>query len=275
MTKPGLAIAIDGSTLELAGRTIWSELSLSVPRGQFLTVIGPNGAGKTSLLRVLLGLLPARGALSVLGDRPGAANHRIGYVPQQKSFDVDLPMRGRDLVAMGLDGHRWGIRRRSQEDGERISQAIAEVGAAAYAERALGRLSGGEQQRLRIAQALVADPELLLCDEPLLSLDLGNQREICGLIDRWRKERGGTVLFVTHDINPVLAMTDQVLALVDGRWAAGKPNEVLSSGSLSRLYGSPVEVVRVAGRVIVLSDVGDPAGGHHDHSTDPQHWSRA
>ena len=258
------AVRIEQSTLVLGRRTIWRELSLEVTTGEFLTVIGPNGAGKTSLLKVLLGLLPASGTVEVLGRPPGKGNSRIGYVPQQKALDPDLPLRGRDLVRMGLDGGRWGPGVRSQRSERRVAEALTSVGASAYADAPVGRLSGGEQQRLRIAQALLGDPILLLFDEPLLSLDLHNQREICNLIAGWQRERGGTVVFVTHDVNPVLAMTDRVLAVVGGRWAEGTPDEILTTETMSELYGSPVEVLRVGGRVVVLADTGDPLGSHHD-----------
>jgi zinc/manganese transport system ATP-binding protein len=143
------------------------------------------------------------------------------------------------------------------------------VGAAEFADAPVGRLSGGEQQRLRIAQALVGEPRLLLCDEPLLSLDLHHQREICELIGAWQRRSGGTVVFVTHDVNPVLSLTDRVLAVVGGRWAAGQPDEILTSTTMSDLYDSPVDVLHVRGRVVVLADTGDPIGGHHDHPLEP------
>src|SRR5438270_1550087 len=259
------AIRIEGSTLQLGGRTIWRELSLRVSPGEFLTVIGPNGAGKTSLLKVLLGLLPASGVIEVLGQPPRRGNRRIGYVPQQKAIDPDLPVRGRDLVRMGVDGARWGLALPSGPIDSQVTATLTSVGAARFADVPLGRLSGGEQQRVRIAQALVGQPELLLCDEPLLSLDLHVQREVCELIGDWRTRAGGTVVFVTHDVNPVLGLTNRVPAFVGGRWALGTPDEVLTSEALSRLYESPVAVIRHEGRVIVLSDVGDPGGFHHDH----------
>jgi len=264
------AVKIERSTLVLGRRTIWRDLSLEVTAGEFLTVIGPNGAGKTSLLKVLLGLLPTSGTVEVLGRPPDKGNPRIGYVPQQKAMDPDLPLRGRDLVRMGLDGARWGPGLPSRQIERRVAEALGSVGASAYADAPAGRLSGGEQQRLRIAQSLVGEPDLLLFDEPLLSLDLHNQREICALIAGWQRERGGTVIFVTHDVNPVLAMTDRVLAVVSGRWAEGSPDEILTTETMSELYGSPVEVLRLRGRVVVLADTGDPLGSHHDIAELPQ-----
>lgn len=262
------AIRVEDSTLRLGGRKLWEGLSLRVPAGEFLAVIGPNGAGKTSLLKVLLGLLPADGLVEVLGQPPRRGNRRIGYVPQQRAIDPDLPLRGRDLVRMGLEGDRWwfgGV----PGSGSRVDGILAAVGAASFAEAPVGRLSGGEQQRLRIAQALIGEPQLLLCDEPLLSLDLHHQREICELISSWQQRSGGTVVFVTHDVNPVLSLTNRVLAVVGGRWAAGPPEKILTSATMSELYGSEVDVLRVRGRVIVLADVGDPIGGHHELPVEP------
>ena len=261
------AIRIEGSTLQLGESTIWRDLSLRVPAGEFLTVIGPNGAGKTSLLKVLLGLLPGSGLVEVLGRPPRRGDRRIGYVPQQKAIDPDLPLRGRDLVRMGLDGDRWRIRG-LPGGSRRVDEMLAAVGATPFADAPVGRLSGGEQQRLRIAQALISEPRLLLCDEPLLSLDLHHQREITELIGDWQRRSGGTVVFVTHDVNPVLSLTNRILAVVGGRWAAGRPDEILTSATMSSLYASAVDVLRVRGRVIVLADIGDAAGGH-EHPADP------
>ncbi|HEY0639916.1 MAG TPA: metal ABC transporter ATP-binding protein [Pseudonocardiaceae bacterium] len=248
-----------GASLAFGRRTLWDGLDLDVAPGEFLAVLGPNGSGKTSLVRVLLGMQRlTAGTAHVTGGRG------LGYVPQQKALDPQLPLRGRDLVALGLDGHRWGLTlapatRRARR--EAVDRALEAVGATGYADRPVGRLSGGEQQRLRVAQALVGDPSVLLCDEPLLSLDLAHQRAVAELIDARRREHGTTVLFVTHELNPVLQYVDRVLYLVDGRFRVGTPDEVMTSATLSALYRTQVDVLRVRGRIIVVG--GEECQDHH------------
>jgi zinc/manganese transport system ATP-binding protein len=262
-------------------RVLWSGLDLDVAPGEFLAVLGPNGAGKSTLLKAALGELPlSAGELLVAGSPPGKGNRAIGYVPQQKSLDAALPLRARDLVAMGLDGHRWGPRRRTPEDRRRIAEALDAVGASGYADAPVGLLSGGEQQRVRIAQALATDPVLLLADEPLLSLDLGHQRAVSAIIDRRRREHGTAVVFVTHEINPVLELVDRVLYIVDGQYRLGTPAEVMTSENLSELYRTPVDVLEVHGRIVVVGAPDHPAGPsqHHEHDAghhDPGHAGHA
>ena len=249
--------------LRFGDRVLWDDLSFTLASGELLAVLGPNGTGKTSLIRILLGLLtPSAGSVLIEGKPPRDQRRRIGYVPQQRAFDRDLPLRGRDLVRLGIDGHRWGAGRLSNHDRARIAQVLADVGSTEYADAPIGRLSGGEQQRLRIAQAVVADPALLLVDEPLLSLDLAYQQTITHLLDDRRRTAGTPVVFVTHDINPVLPMVDRVLYLAPGRWAIGTPDEVLTSESLSSLYDTEVDVLRVRDRIVV---VGTPDDSHVHH----------
>jgi zinc/manganese transport system ATP-binding protein len=173
-------------------------------------------------------------------------------VPQRRSFDADVAFRGRDLVRLGLDGHRWGCPWPSRAARRRLDAVIAAVGATDYADAPLGRLSGGEQQRLRIAQALVGEPALLLCDEPLVSLDLAHQRAVVDLIDARRRAAATAVVFVTHELNLVLPVVDRVLYLAGGRWAVGRPDEIMTSQTLSELYGTEIHVLRVRGRIVVV-----------------------
>lgn len=255
------------ASLRFGGRTLWSELDLSIDAGEFIAVLGANGSGKSSLLKAVLGLQPlTSGTIELLGEPIRRGDRRIGYVPQQKLADDGTPLRGRDLVGLGLDGHRYGFALPTRGRRAEIDRLLDAVGAGGYASSPLARLSGGEQQRLRIAQALADEPSLLLCDEPLLSLDLSNQRMVSELVDRARTNHALGVLFVTHDINPVLGMVDRVLYLAEGRFRVGRPDEVLRSDVLSSLYGTSVEVIRSRGRIVV---VGAPESPHHQ-SEEPE-----
>ena len=245
-------LSLQAARLTLGGRTLWRDLDLDVAPGEFIAVLGPNGSGKTSLLRTVLGQHSLEaGTLTVRGS--------VGYIPQQYAESDGMGLRGRDLVAFGVDGTRWGTGLLNYRQRRAVvNAAIDEVGAQRYARKPLGVLSGGEQQRLRIAQALTTDPSVLLCDEPLASLDLKNQRLVVDLLDERRRRADTAILFVTHEINPVLPFVDRVLYLVDGEFRFGPVDEVMTTETLSELYGSRVEVLRARGRLIVI-------GGEDDH----------
>jgi zinc/manganese transport system ATP-binding protein len=264
----GAVVQLRDASLRFGDRSVWEALDLDIGAGAFVAVLGPNGVGKTSLLRVLLGVTElSEGNATVLGRPPRRGSPQVGYVPQQRAFDATLPLRGRDFVGLGVDGHRWGIRS-ARGRGARVDSAIREVSAEGYADAPVGLLSGGEQQRLRVAQAMISDPALLLCDEPLLSLDLNHQRVVVDLLEQGRREHGTAVVFVTHEINPILRLVDRVLYIAPGSWAIGRPDEVLTTETLSRLYGTNVDVLRVRGRVVVVGvpDEPDTALGDTGHA---------
>jgi zinc/manganese transport system ATP-binding protein len=270
------AVALDELAVQLGEREVLREVDLTVELGEFIAVLGPNGAGKSTLMRAILGLVPlSRGRARVLGQSPAEARPRIGYLPQRHGFDRSARIRGIDFVRLGLDGTRWGLplaitpraRARRRAERTRIEQVIEMVGATGYARRAIGELSGGEQQRLLIAQALVREPEMLILDEPLDGLDIPNQVAVAGLLRRIATAQGVAVLLVAHDVNPLLGHVDRVLYLAGGRALAGPVDGVITAENLSRLYGAPIDVLHTRdGRLVV---VGSPEAPHHHGDRHP------
>ncbi len=263
-------IQVEGAAVTLGGRTIWQEVRLAVQPGEFLAILGPNGAGKSTLLKAILGLIPlTRGTISVLGHPARRGNAAIGYVPQRRHFEADVRIRGRSMVRLGLDGRNWGLPLpflqpgRAREATRRVQEAIDLVGAGAYADRPIGELSGGEQQRLLIAQALVTQPRILALDEPMESLDLRNQQGVASVIRQISRDTGAAVLLVAHDINPILSAVDRVVYIAHGQVAVGTPEEVITTETLSRLYATPIEVLRASdGRIVVVGQPEEEVSYH-------------
>ncbi len=265
------ALQFAGAAVELGGRTIWADVDLQVDRGELVAVLGPNGVGKSTMIKAALGLLPlSSGSVSILGRPPAEMGRKVGYLPQRRSFDPSLRVRGIDVVRLGADGERWGVpipggerflasRRRLRR---RVDTVIDMVGATPYAHQPIGRISGGEQQRLLIAQALVRRPDLLLLDEPLDSLDLPNQAAVAALVWQICRDQGVTVVIVAHDVNPLLPYLDRVVYIAPGGTVSGSPGDVITSDTLSRLYGMPIEVLQTTdGRLVVVGQPEAPA--HH------------
>lgn len=260
------AVAFDRVTLTYGGRRVLSDVSFSVPQGAFVGLLGANGAGKTTMLRAILGLIkPSGGTISVLGGPAKRGNADIGHMPQARRALPHMGISGLDFVLTATGGHRWGWPVASATEKQAAWKALEAVGASDLARRPLSELSGGERQRILIAQALIGDPKLLLLDEPLISLDAAHQRTIIDLVHGIGERLGIAVLFCSHEINPLLRAVDRVLYLGNGKAAIGSVDEVINGPVLSKLYGTSINVVRVAGRIFVMADDVELEGGVHVH----------
>jgi len=240
-------LQLDGVGIHLGGRQILSDVSFSVHKGEFAAIIGPNGAGKTTLLKLILGLRP------ISAGRVIKHQTTVGYVPQKIVIDSDIPLRARDVVSLGMDGHKLGFSLPSRSRKEKIEQALIDVGASEFADARVGELSGGQQQRVLIAHALVSRPELLLLDEPLANLDIRSEQEIVTLLGKLAREQEIAILLSAHDMNPLLPVMDRIIYVANGKVASGSTDEVVTSEGLTELYGHPVDVLRVRGRVVVVA----------------------
>ncbi|SIT49985.1 ABC transporter-like protein [Paraburkholderia piptadeniae] len=272
--SPGNApvLELDRVTLELGDRKILRDTSFTINQGEFIGVLGPNGAGKTTLMRSVLGLVPAAsGTMRVLGEPVVRGNPSIGYMPQTRSALAGRRVRGRDFVAMAADGHRWGLPHADAKTRADVDRVLELVGGSALAARPLSELSGGERQRLLLAQCLLGNPRLLLLDEPLISLDPHHQKAVVELVKRVQQELGIAVLFSAHELNPLLHALDRVLYLGNGVAALGTVDEVITKPVLSRLYGSTIEVMRVNGRIFVMSGDVEVEKHDHEHEDDDHH----
>lgn len=251
-------LAVTGLGVRLAGRDVLQDVGFAIGPGEFVGLIGSNGAGKTTLLRVILGLLaPTTGTVSICGVSHAARKGLVGYVPQKIQLDPDMPVRARDLVGLGLDGHRFGLPLPVRGRRQQVDEMLRAVDADRFADERVGNLSGGEQQRVMIAHALISSPRLLLLDEPLANLDIRSAQEIIALLAKISSERGVSILISAHEMNPLLPVMDRIVYLAGGRAASGTTNEVVRSEVLSGLYGHHVDVIRVHGRILVVAGTGD------------------
>ena len=259
------AIELDRVTLARGSRSVLIEVSATIPQGEFVGVFGPNGAGKTTLLHAILGLLrPSAGSVRVFGSTPSRGNRAAGYLPQQHAPVAGMRLRARDFVASAIDGERWGLAGGALGDAE-VDRVLSLVEADALGRRSIGELSGGELQRLLLAQALLGLPKLLLLDEPMVNLDPRFQQTTVALVKRIQRDEGISVLFTAHEINPLLSAMDRVLYLGQGRAALGSVEDVVTREVLSKLYGTPIDVLRVDGRIVVVSGHGAVEADAHRH----------
>ena len=250
----GDLLRLQNVSVRLGGRDVLCDVSFGIRPGQFTGLIGPNGAGKTTLLKVILGLQPVTSGAVLLDGAPRPArDSSIGYVPQKLGIEPDMPLRVRDVVSLGLDGHKFGIRLPSRARRERVDEMLAAVGARRYADARVGELSGGEQQRVMIAHALISRPRLLLLDEPLANLDISSEQGIVSVLARLARAEGIAVLLSAHDMNPLMPVMDRIVYVAAGRVAVGTADEVVQPEVLSRLYGQHVDVIRVHGRILVVA----------------------
>lgn len=250
----GAILEVENVSVRLGGRQVLSEVGFSVRPGQLTGLIGSNGAGKTTLMRVVLGLQRADTGRVLVGGKPlGRGNRSVGYVPQRVALDPDMPMRARDLVALGLDGHRLGLPVPTRRRHDAVDQMLVAVGAESFGNARVGTLSGGEQQRVLIAHALISRPQVLILDEPLANLDIRSAEEIVSLVRRMATELRLAVLLSAHEMNPLLPVMDRIVYLAAGRAASGTTEEVVRADVLSALYGHEVDVIHVHGRVLVVA----------------------
>lgn len=261
-------LKVENLSANYGDNIVWHDANFSVRKGEFVAVLGPNGSGKTTLFRLLLGLLqPTKGEIKMFGEKPKRGNSKIGYVPQRHTIDADLNIKALELVRLGLSGNRFGISspRAKKLEIEKAMETLCSVGAENLAHKALGTLSGGELQRVFLAEALVSDPEILLLDEPLSNLDIRYETSMVRLIHDVAATRGATVILIAHNINPLLPVLDSVIYLANGNVAVGEPSTVMTSKSLTELYGAPVEVLRDShGRLAVIG-IEESAHHHHPH----------
>ncbi len=256
-------VSLEGVGVRLGGRQILDDVWFGVPSGTVTGLIGANGAGKTTILRVILGLQPASaGRILVDGAPRPRRNRAVGYVPQKVVLDPDIPLRARDLVALGLDGHRLGLPWPSRRRRQLVDEALDAVGAGPFADARVGNLSGGEQQRVLIAHALISRPRLLLLDEPLANLDLASEQEVVALLARIAAELGIAVLLSAHDLNPLLPVIGRVVYVAHGRVASGRTDQVVRTDVLSQLYGHHVDVLQVHERIVVVAGPSDRELSH-------------
>lgn len=226
-------------------------VSIDIYPGEFVGVIGPNGAGKTTLLTIVNGLGKlVSGRVTVLGNPVSAGNahslrKKVGYVAQLENIDPRMPMHVREVAMIGRYGVLGLFKRPSRDDWKVVDEMLELVGMSHLANRPIGHLSGGEQQRVAIARCLAQEPELFLLDEPTASLDWKAQTEILDLVKQIHDTRKLTTLFVTHDLDAMPHTCDRVVLMKDGMIVGdGSPEEMISTEKISELFGITASVIK-------------------------------
>jgi zinc/manganese transport system ATP-binding protein len=260
---PSAVITAEDLSAGYRNNSVWRDASFGIGRGEFVAIIGPNGAGKTTLFRLLLGLQqPTGGTVKIFDEQPKRGNPQIGYVPQSHVIDNDTGVESLELVRLGLSGRKWGVSLFSQKDRKAALAALEDVGALDLAHRPLGQLSGGELQRVFLAEAMVSNPDILLLDEPLSNLDIRREKELIHLVNKIVRSRNVTALLIAHHINPLLPFLDRVVYIANGRVATGKPTNVLTSQNLSALYGVQIEVLHDSRGNLAIVGIDDTQDEH-------------
>lgn len=258
-------LSVKDASLSFGEKQLWENLNLDVQPGEFIAVLGTNGSGKSTLLKAILGQQKLdSGSIALAGEMVGRGSKNIGYIPQHRAVDAGTPLRAKDLLTLGIAGDQYGLPFISRKDRARVRHILGCIDGFELAKKPIGELSGGELQRFRVGQAVIDEPDLILADEPLSALDPAQQKIIADLLDEERKEHSAAVIFVTHDVNPILPMVDRVIYLANGQYRIGTPEEVMRSEVLSELYATDIDVVRNQGRIVVV-------GSHsHDHHPDEE-----
>ncbi|HIE65643.1 MAG: metal ABC transporter ATP-binding protein [Nitrospira sp.] len=260
--EPGKSlVSLSNVTCGYHNRVVFQNLSLQIFPRQFAGLVGPSGAGKSTLLKVILGVVPVLSGTVKVSDRfiDGNQTPHIGYVPQIETVDWDFPVTVEQVVAMGLYRQSRRLPWLTRKERKRIKDLLEELGIGSYAHRQIKALSGGEQQRVFLARALVGDPELLILDEPTSGVDLKTQHAILHLLGELNR-RGVTILLTTHDLNAVARHLPWVICFNKKVIAQGDPEEVFTAPILSRTYDSEMSVIR-HGDVILIDD--SPKAGLH------------
>ena len=235
-------VSIKGLWVCRAEHAVLEDINLQLEPSDFLGLIGPNGGGKSTLLKVMLGLIkPDRGEIRIFGLTPEAARGRVGYMPQKTMFDQSFPVKVQDVVLMGRYSRTGLFHRYGPKDLSAARRALEAVKMDDRAEREIGALSGGEQQRVFVARSLVSDPELLLLDEPTAGVDSAQQTEFYDLLSHLNHELGIAIVLVSHDVTAISKYVSKIACLNQRLYYHG--SKEITNDDIEKAYGCPVEMI--------------------------------